>query len=567
MKRKIMLFGIFTSVLLGSVNGISYASEEIDIYPNANEINITLNNEKWIGKDVSVLIYSKTDRENNEITEKEITEDNFSDIVVYADVLTVGDDGKYAFSYLMNDNDISGDYEVNVSLTDGTENCEEIYYYASKSDRDRLSKEIKTALENKDIEELGEIFLREGKDYSVLKSSGYLCDEYLKLSDKDNILNNFIDIYKDDTVKAFNEAVITQNVNEAEVGELKAVFEKYKSNIGMDITENKNYIALAEDEKENVLFKAVDKKDFSSFEDIKEEFEKLAALSVLNAEESYTEIYGILENNNDIFKLSFTTYDRLSDYYKSVVAKAMVSEDFETVEALQEAFDNETADALKAMNKGANSNKGGSSGGSSGGGIALGDTVNAIIEKNNPKEDSEEIQETIFDDLEDCEWAKEAIEELYKKNIVSGVGNKKFEPMRNITREEFVKLVVLAFGFELSEGETGFSDVSSGAWYENYIKTAIDNGIVKGISEEEFGVGKNITRQDMAVIVARVKNMGSVENAELFADDSDISDYAKEAVYAVKGAGIISGMGENRFAPKNNATRAQAAKIIYMGIK
>lgn len=567
MKRKIMLFGIFTSVLLGSVNGISYASEEIDIYPNANEINITLNNEKWIGKDVSVLIYSKTDRENNEITEKEITEDNFSDIVVYADVLTVGDDGKYAFSYLMNDNDISGDYEVNVSLTDGTENCEEIYYYASKSDRDRLSKEIKTALENKDIEELGEIFLREGKDYSVLKSSGYLCDEYLKLSDKDNILNNFIDIYKDDTVKAFNEAVITQNVNEVEVGELKAVFEKYKSNIGMDITENKNYIALAEDEKENVLFKAVDKKDFSSFEDIKEEFEKLAALSVLNAEESYTEIYGILENNNDIFKLSFTTYDRLSDYYKSVVAKAMVSEDFETVEDLQEAFDNETADALKAMNKGANSNKGGSSGGSSGGGIALGDTVNAIIEKNNPKEDSEEIQETIFDDLEDCEWAKEAIEELYKKNIVSGVGNKKFEPMRNITREEFVKLVVLAFGFELSEGETGFSDVSSGAWYENYIKTAIDNGIVKGISETEFGVGKNITRQDMAVIVARVKNMGSVENAELFADDSDISDYAKEAVYAVKGAGIISGMGENRFAPKNNATRAQAAKIIYMGIK
>ena len=196
----------------------------------------------------------------------------------------------------------------------------------------------------------------------------------------------------------------------------------------------------------------------------------------------------------------------------------------------------------------------------------LGDTVNAIIEKNNPKEEPE-VKEEIFDDLADCEWAKEAIEELYKKNIVSGVDDKKFEPMRNITREEFVKLVVLAFGFEISEGETGFSDVSSGAWYESYIKTAMDNGIVTGISETEFGVGKNITRQDMAVIIARVKNMKNVENAEPFADDADISDYAKEAVYAMKETGIITGVGDNRFAPKNNATRAQAAKVIYEGME
>lgn len=163
MKRRIMLFGIFTSVLLGSASGISHAFEEIDIYPNANEINITLNNEKWAGKDVSVLVYSKTDRENNEVSEDEITEENFADFVVFADVITVNEAGKYEFSYLMNDNDISGDYEVNVSLTDGTENREEIYYYASKVDRDRILEEITKALGNKDSASLSDIFAREGK--------------------------------------------------------------------------------------------------------------------------------------------------------------------------------------------------------------------------------------------------------------------------------------------------------------------------------------------------------------------------------------------------------------------
>ena len=50
---------------------------------------------------------------------------------------------------------------------------------------------------------------------------------------------------------------------------------------------------------------------------------------------------------------------------------------------------------------------------------------------------------------------------------------------------------------------------------------------------------------------------------ELFADDDEISDYAKKAVYALRAAGVVSGITDDEFAPKENATRAQAAKIIY----
>ena len=54
---------------------------------------------------------------------------------------------------------------------------------------------------------------------------------------------------------------------------------------------------------------------------------------------------------------------------------------------------------------------------------------------------------------------------------------------------------------------------------------------------------------------------------EAFADDEQISDYAKEAVYALAGAGIINGVGDNHFQPQGNATRAQSAKVIFGAMK
>ena len=66
----------------------------------------------------------------------------------------------------------------------------------------------------------------------------------------------------------------------------------------------------------------------------------------------------------------------------------------------------------------------------------------------------------------------------------------------------------------------------------------------------------------MAAIVFRaMKNIEAIENPELFADDELIASYAKDAVYALKTAGIINGMGDNLFAPGGTVTRAMAAKL------
>lgn len=172
--------------------------------------------------------------------------------------------------------------------------------------------------------------------------------------------------------------------------------------------------------------------------------------------------------------------------------------------------------------------------------------------------------------MDSVDWAKDAILALAEKEIVNGVGDKTFAPNANVTREQFAKIVVGAFTPDAEEQDIEFSDVASGAWYESYIKKAYSEGIIKGMGDGNFGVGINVTRQDMCVMIynaAKAAGMEFSTDAKEFADDDKIADYAKEAVYALKNAGAVSGMTATEFAPLGGATRAQAAKIIYSLVK
>lgn len=168
-----------------------------------------------------------------------------------------------------------------------------------------------------------------------------------------------------------------------------------------------------------------------------------------------------------------------------------------------------------------------------------------------------------FSNIKSVSWAEEAILSLAEKGVISGRADGIFAPNDNMTREEFVKLVVLAF--ELSaEGESNFADVEYDKWYAPFINAAVSNGVVKGLSDREFGVGRNITRQDAAVIIARAAKSVSDEGAaEKFNDASDIAFYAKGAVGALTSVGAINGDGNGAFLPNNSITRAEAVKIVY----
>ena len=79
-------------------------------------------------------------------------------------------------------------------------------------------------------------------------------------------------------------------------------------------------------------------------------------------------------------------------------------------------------------------------------------------------------------------------------------------------------------------------------------------------------MGKNITREDFAVMLYRIIGEEITEKSS-FSDYNEISDYAKDAVSYMNKKGYINGYSDNTFRPEKEITRAEAASIIYRYIK
>lgn len=213
---------------------------------------------------------------------------------------------------------------------------------------------------------------------------------------------------------------------------------------------------------------------------------------------------------------------------------------------------------------------------SSSGKTSVKSSSSSYVPKTEDKKDDEnaEVADSVykFEDLEGFEWAEESINALLKKGIISKADDKKFRPDDNITREEFVKLIITLLDIKENSknsenSETDFSDLPKSHWAYEYVMTAVENGIISGMGDGRFGTGESITREQMAAIAERVLMLygktAQTADMENFSDYNEISDYAKSSVMTMKYFNIINGIGDNTFAPKNNATRAQAAKIIY----
>ncbi len=169
----------------------------------------------------------------------------------------------------------------------------------------------------------------------------------------------------------------------------------------------------------------------------------------------------------------------------------------------------------------------------------------------------------IFTDIENYDWAAEAINALYKEGIIDGMEDGIFNPSGQVTREQFCKMVVALFDIPLSSGKTTFLDVDSNAWYAPYVSAAVNAGYIQGESDEYFGTGKPIMRQDIAVILYRALGNQDCKVALNFVDKDQIAPYAEDAISELVGLGIINGYEDDTLKPRGTATRAEAAKIIY----
>ena len=423
--------------------------------------------------------------------------------------------------------------------------------YAGLASRNQYMQDIRSALgisAEKVKEELVAKGIFMGIDYEMFKLASAERVAETMFSDKGRLNLAELDIK---TLAGYiDDAVLGDVLNGANSGQVSTEYISeliYNDARYADI--KTAFAKIPEDKKANIL-SDISKKSLTNYAQLEQEIKNSAVINAFNYADANAEILyqllcdfaTVVEPNLNIGKLS-----ALNSSARSIAVKNLSDKKYATVEALKNAIDEiKTSDTIINAPAGGGGGGGGSAIPTSGGhqGITL----------------------TPFSDMEQYKWAEDALYYLAQKNIDSGYGDNTFKPEKNITRAEFVKIIVSCFFDEDEGAEMPFADVGADKWYSKYIAAALAQKIVSGLSETEFGPDRYMTRQDMAVVLyntAKIIDFDTDTEKADIADDGDISEYAKEAVYALKNAGVINGYEDGSFRPKNNANRAETVQMVY----
>ena len=177
-----------------------------------------------------------------------------------------------------------------------------------------------------------------------------------------------------------------------------------------------------------------------------------------------------------------------------------------------------------------------------------------------------------FKDVKENYWYYNSVEHVYYNGIMTGTAEDKFSPNMNLTRAQMVQMLFNMSGESKSDymGKSSFDDVDALAWYAPAVNWADENEITSGVSETKFAPNKVITRQELARFLYTYASSTKKyiiyhrEDLSRFSDQDKVADWAYDNLSWAVGAGIISGMTENTLAPRETATRAQAARMLMM---
>ncbi len=165
-------------------------------------------------------------------------------------------------------------------------------------------------------------------------------------------------------------------------------------------------------------------------------------------------------------------------------------------------------------------------------------------------------------------WARKSIIAMEEKGLVNGITETEFMPNLQLGRGMLITILGRMAGADSETvADTGFTDVSKDAYYAPYAAWAKANGLAQGVGNDEFAPDAPVTREQLAVLLYRYAKLQDTDIQETadsvpFADDETISPWAEKAVYALRDASIIEGMGDNTYSPREGATRAQVCAIL-----
>jgi len=173
-----------------------------------------------------------------------------------------------------------------------------------------------------------------------------------------------------------------------------------------------------------------------------------------------------------------------------------------------------------------------------------------------------------FIDVAETDWFNKAVNYVADNNYFQGVSKNEFDPYGKMTRAMLVTVIGRIAKADVSQAKSDFADVADGNWYAGYVAWAAENGIVTGVGEGKFAPNDNVTREQIAAILMRYAkykgidvSVDSTEKYDSMKDTADVSEYAVEALKWATANSVING-AEGNINPKGNATRAEVAQMI-----
>ncbi len=479
------------------------------------------------------------------------SEEEYDKILVYRDEITVGEDGKYEVTFNV-ENLKTDEYTVCISKEDDSAPQTEKLLYSNPNDYVTAVDEINKVTSESELKGIIDKY-SVAVGIKLADETEYNVDSVLKIM-LNSIKTEKIDSTDIKSVQKcyeLSKLVVSLNENKtSNINDKKDIIDWTK--IGISDYYNKSYVT--ENVQKN-LTSRISKKKFETVAELNKAVGEQFVLAVIEKSNSIDAIKEVINafsnkigsNANGISQRKLT---------------ALSGNSYSEFATLKTALNNLTESDDRGLSSGGG-NRGSSGGTMSGGKIY----PNTVSNRTNNKEDKK-LNYYVFDDLETVEWAREAICSLAESGVLRGKEYKLFYPNDNVTREEFVKMLAVAYKLDVENKTAKFADVNADDWFMPYVAAVFENGIAKGISENLFGTGQNITRQDLAVMAYNAALKGGIEfnteDIQQFSDDDEISDYAKTAVYALKSQDVVNGIDGKNFAPQDTATRAEAAKILYV---
>jgi GH25 family lysozyme M1 (1,4-beta-N-acetylmuramidase) len=176
---------------------------------------------------------------------------------------------------------------------------------------------------------------------------------------------------------------------------------------------------------------------------------------------------------------------------------------------------------------------------------------------------------TGFTDIDPNGWYYDSVRYAVENKLFFGMSDTQFAPNNPMTREMFVTVLYRLAGTPSTDAVSAFQDVTDpSAYYYHAVAWAAENGIVSGMGDGTFGVGRSITRQEMAVFMKRYAAWAGLSVSAAgtgtagFSDRTDIASWAQDAMDWATENGILCGMSGTELAPLGTSTRAQVATVL-----